>query len=471
MSSVTFSLSGVEPGKPIDGEGTEYGRKRDEEYEIEPYNIKQCLYGKPFYNEAYDKVIETSQNENAYLISGGYKHGLINAIYTAYCNHTPLRLRPDDLWSSIVIILGKYINNNKELRSKIMKADEKIHIKVDRGDGSINWIDVTEEIMHQLQAITNYDIVELIRPNFTTTTDKDRLIASISLMSGLRKKTSFSIGFACGISQVTLEGTEDDWNTLILKAEKIRDLEDEVLNNWVSLLIVVLKKIHDSYSGNVDEEFWQRICTSIPRGSGGEQLFKGWFLVFCPFSTEGKYVLRTFEEVEADHIYGIVSDDEIPSADLDIDISLDNGESVTLYGGLLATEYDENNNIIFPRVDYMVIKSETVTIDILKEEYRKLLNKFSWSKVEKFEDAGIYDLIVDLAHYLMVTCNVPNNIWLNTMRYVYDTTSYRDKDVIPEKVDVVKKLYEKLSSEYTEAHIYLKDYNLLELIENCSILN
>lgn len=42
------------------------------------------------------------------------------------------------------------------------------------------------------------------------------------------------------------------------------------------------------------------------------QIFKGWFLVFAPFSSNGKYVLRSFENVQNDNIYGIVGDDEIP---------------------------------------------------------------------------------------------------------------------------------------------------------------
>lgn len=58
-------------------------------------------------------ILETAQNEDAYIIAQSYKHGLINTIYEAYSNHTPLRLRPDDLWSSIIIVVGRYINGNE----------------------------------------------------------------------------------------------------------------------------------------------------------------------------------------------------------------------------------------------------------------------------------------------------------------------------------------------------------------------
>lgn len=112
-----------------------------------------------------------------------------------------------------------------------------------------------------------------------------------------------------------------------------------------------------------------------------------------------------------------------------------------------------------------------MTIDILRNEYNQILDSNWRIRVKKFDNAGIYDLIVDLSHYLMVKCNIPNNMWLSVIRYLNNIAICRDKDMIPKKIGIFRKIYGGLSSTRCETHIYMKDYHLLELIEQCPLLN
>lgn len=105
-----------------------------------------------------------------------------------------------------------------------------------------------------------------------------------------------------------------------------------------------------------------------------------------------------------------------------------------------------------------------MTIDILKNEYNSILDSDWGRRMKKFDNAGIYDLIVDLSHYLMVKCTILNNMWLGVIRYLNNIVICKD-------IDIFRKIYEGLSSTHCETHIYVKDYTLEELIERCPLLN
>jgi hypothetical protein len=67
----------------------------------------------------------------------------------------------------------------------------------------------TEEITKKIK---DPSIVDWMLPDFTTTEDKDRFVASISIMSTLQHYFEYSYGYVtCGIPEVILLGTVADW--------------------------------------------------------------------------------------------------------------------------------------------------------------------------------------------------------------------------------------------------------------------
>lgn len=131
----------------------------------------------------------------------------------------------------------------------------------------------------------NEELSNWLTPRFSTTTATDKDVCSIMMMSSMQKYYSYIGYFLCGVPKVTLLGTPEDYANLVKKTDFL--LEFEELKVWHSVLKPVLEQFHATSLGNVDADFWSRIATFIPMGSGGEQVVSGWISVFCPVRTDG----------------------------------------------------------------------------------------------------------------------------------------------------------------------------------------
>lgn len=66
------------------------------------------------------------------------------------------------------------------------------------------------------QNVVDSELREWIMPAFSTTTEKDKIVASIVLMASLQKYFGFKCRVSCGLPSVTLLGEISDYQ-LILK--------------------------------------------------------------------------------------------------------------------------------------------------------------------------------------------------------------------------------------------------------------
>lgn len=446
-ASITFKFD--TENKSVDYSARKQKLLNSESY----YKPKQILNGKQFCDLNFDTIV-TDSNYETNIIYPQLNNGLLNTIFESYCNHVPLKLSPDNIWISIVISLCKYINNNSEFfRDKIVnhKGTEKILIKRDNFDNiSTELLGITNEIMDQIKEKTKGDIVEWITPKFSTTTEKDKLVANIALMSGLRKFFSYGGMGCCGLTEVTLEGTISDWQELIAKAKKMYEFNNPVLNSWTDLLIPVLEEFCNAYQGNVNENFWQRICTYVERGSGGEKNFRGWFVVFSPFSSTGEYILRDFDKVQEDNMYADIEDEEIGDCAIDVDFtitdSVGQNHSLVLFGGILFTKYDFDHSLLSTSSDYFIIKSKYIDYPTMKSRYYDLIKQYSILFSKEQEEAGTYEKVIKFMHFIASKSNIPNNMLLNlvddTSQYLY----YSKRDEIPTNDSIYNRCYKLLLS-------------------------
>ena len=387
-------------------------------YNIGNYEQTRILNSQKFYDKKSD-VIKFNSNQRSNVMWPKTANGLIDTIFTGYDNHIPLKFRPDDIWLAILISFGKYVNSNSEsFKSKLVNHNGTKNISVffDQFNEKNDWLDLTSKIMNEIKLNTKQDIIDWAIPTFTTTTDKDRLIANISLMSGLRKFFSSSGCQCCGLTEVTLEGTLNDWKELVIKAQKLCDFDDVILTEWAKLLVPILEEFCNAYEGIVREDFWQRICTNKSRGSGGEKKFRGWFMVFAPFSHEGKYILNPYDQVQKDNIYADIDDDEVGNAYCDIDVSITDSFNQThifiLFGGILFTEYDKQNNILIPSVDYMIIKKKYIEFDDMRNIFYNAIKQWSYKKDLDMHNE-INETIIKFVHFICLESNIPNTLFSN----------------------------------------------------------
>jgi hypothetical protein len=84
----------------------------------------------------------------------------------------------------------------------------------------------------------------------------------------------------CGIPEVTLLGTPDDWRSVRRRAQMLSEYD---LTWWTDALLPVLDQLVASSEGRVDEKFWQSFFHH-ESGSMGSAL-NGWIHVLFPYIT------------------------------------------------------------------------------------------------------------------------------------------------------------------------------------------
>lgn len=257
------------------------------------------------------KILKSFGDSNVEFLSEDMRNGLMGAMYAAYNQHVPLVLRPDDLWLSILSTFNLYVLHNSEKMRSIFvdhKGQKELIVSLSNqmqidNISSQELSDFVKNVALQIKENTKGNIYNWIIPNFSTTTAKDRIIAEISLMSSMSDYFTYGGMMACGISQIQLEGTLEDWKLLKTKASMLRNF-DSRLAKWSEVLGYVLDQFISARQGKADYNFWQTIISQDPRGSGGGKNTRGWFMVFSPFSVDAKqYYLNSLNEIKKTGAY------------------------------------------------------------------------------------------------------------------------------------------------------------------------
>jgi hypothetical protein len=288
-----------------------------------------------------DTVICT-EGEPGHLTSSG--NGLMNAILEAYSKHTPLRLRPDDVWIALIISFATFvINHAEQMRRVFVDHEDKKKIEIELSDPPTtleDWKQIIDTLSAKTDEHIKGDILEWLTPQFSTTTELDRRIAKVCLLAAMKDFFSYPGCMACGIRQLQLEGGVDDWILLRDKATRFGTFAVEELDSWSQLLLPVLDQFISLYQNpdQVDVDFWRRICTSEPLGSSGEEKYTGWFTVFCPFTSKGSQMLRPIDMVKKDGIYAYKYSDFV-TASADLPFTLHNGSTTTNYVFCVAAPF------------------------------------------------------------------------------------------------------------------------------------
>jgi len=102
----------------------------------------------------------------------------------------------------------------------------------------------------------------------------------------------------CGIPKIELCGSEQDWIDIRQRSEM---LFSSFMPEYWNCLAPVLDKFLDSYRGNVDHNFWQRMVKYIGhgRGSGAYSTVSGWVNILYPFINEksNNYSLKSWNDL------------------------------------------------------------------------------------------------------------------------------------------------------------------------------
>jgi len=209
--------------------------------------------------------------------------------------------------------------------------------------------------------VVDKDLKDWILPKFSTTTDNDTVICAVLMMSTLKAYFDYKMSLMCGIPSVTLEGEKSDWEALLSRINKLPTFGAEP-GAWEKILRPILSRFVGAFdlaekNAPQDIDFWNRICSYHPQGSGPTYL-SGWITAFCVWSNEGKWmgpVLPGQQEpsrwmpmpveklVLDDAEYNVIDSDEVPNGFCEVDVKLDdNGEELEcmMVSGHLASRVE-----------------------------------------------------------------------------------------------------------------------------------
>ncbi|KAI9330135.1 hypothetical protein DFJ73DRAFT_859230 [Zopfochytrium polystomum] len=222
------------------------------------------------------------------------QRGLVGCVVSAYCQHHNLALRPDDVWLAVTAQFAQYVTGNAEaLRSTLVdfRGKKKLDIRIPP-PSPIDDPSVVEFVSRRFgelieENIKDKELRRWVAPDFSTTTETDRTLGNMMLMSTCQAFFEYDVTVTCGIPNITLEGTRADWAEIVRRAKKLGKY-GEPCERWEKILVPILEQFVRAFDGKVDLGFWQRICNYIPNGSGSDHI-SGWISAFAVFSSEGKW--------------------------------------------------------------------------------------------------------------------------------------------------------------------------------------
>ncbi|EDR02943.1 uncharacterized protein LACBIDRAFT_331964 [Laccaria bicolor S238N-H82] len=193
------------------------------------------------------------------------RNGLVHTIVEAYNRHRHLCLRPDDIWTTILIQFNFFVNRRSEqLRSQFVahKGKKELVVYAQGNRYTVNFGAMAKDMMRELEKnIVDPSLHAWILPKFSTTTMTDTIVVSVIMMSSMKKYFDYKFG----------------------------------------LFVAVF----DNPTSKENKEFWGKVCH---REGGGSSLtyLGGWVTAFCTFDEDGKWLGHKFKEgiVEAASLEG-----------------------------------------------------------------------------------------------------------------------------------------------------------------------
>ena len=183
------------------------------------------------------------------------------------------------MWFLLLTEIADIVEKNVEAcRPIFTQSPEKIEILVPTDD--VEAIDLNY-VESELRRLVPVDVNTFI-PNFSTITPQARYACLASFCDSASNYYSYST-FCCGIPEIKIDGTRDDWALLQTHATEITNILSNVglsfVNPWLSRASGAIDRILTALDTGSGETL-QTILTQSRVGSGGQQKLDGWFVDF-----------------------------------------------------------------------------------------------------------------------------------------------------------------------------------------------
>lgn len=393
-----------------------------------PYEIEKDSIDFPF------NIIAKSEAPDS-LVFFGY-HSFFNGMYQAYADHRPFVISPDMIWLLISQGFARHVSANSELlRKDFVDFDGKLSLIVSNDNLTLNspanlWENIFPEFTKQIAEHTGTDLINVLTSDFTTTTPVEKIASEITIMEAMEPYVEFIVmRIVCGIPEITLKGTTEDWQKIYDKTKK---LEKYDLKWWTDEIEPILNEFINTSNGEIDEKFWRNMFKyHSQKQYGAPKIIDGWIVKFFPYDKDGKR--NNLKQLEG----GGNLPEEIVKVDLKYIESFGDSTQTTpleLWAGFIGLEQNSNDFTLTPKIGWMIRKKDTDNFG-LKHQFEKQAN-------EDFMGSGISIRVQEIPSAIFELKEIKNL-----------EISFTDSILIPDKLKEIKIEKLKLSGKIDKSEI------------------
>lgn len=226
-----------------------------------------------------------------------YGNGFVTALIRAHDQGLHLRLRPEDIWLSILSQLRVYAYRHPgSIPGLSSSHDLNIDLSIDLGTdpGVVDLARLDEMVAGLTNTfIDDATLRDWVTPIFTTTTATDKSIASVVMMGQFRKSTEQSEDLRSrrGLSSISLLGEKSDWQETLRRVEQRVPTFGQQTIEWYRILVPVIKGMILSFESPElpqSKDFWHQSCHFDGTDIGNDkETLTGWITAFCFWSDSG----------------------------------------------------------------------------------------------------------------------------------------------------------------------------------------
>jgi len=228
------------------------------------------------------------------VVDGPLTHPLIGAVHVAFSEHRPLVLSPDAMWLTIAQGLARHVRLNAgSLRGRLVRHDEKKRLTVvHRGpfpEDAPGIATLIDAMRGKLAEDVGDGAARLFVCDFSTSTEVERLASEIVLLDAYSPFYDYGISCVCGIPELTLTGTPEDWRSIRARIDVLAELtQGSSITAWPAHLGAIVGRLIAASEGQPDRAFFQRIYK--PKTAYGAERVTGWIAWLYPYvGVSGRY--------------------------------------------------------------------------------------------------------------------------------------------------------------------------------------
>ena len=227
------------------------------------------------YQKIGDKNHKLISSTGGLMQDGTFQLGFLGLLSQSYSGHEKIEIAPHDIWYLILNEIAIIIKGNAEqCRSLFTKSSGMVDIAVPVDDPTK--IDLSK-VVNKLRDLIPVG-VDIFIPTLSTSTPDSQIAMYAALCDGVSPYYNY-ITFCCGIPEIRLTGTTEDWDALLNAAGTIAQLFESAgvtaAVRYLARVADVLINIRASFE-SVNLDFWKSIFTTRNVGSGRQLEITGW---------------------------------------------------------------------------------------------------------------------------------------------------------------------------------------------------